>query len=157
MLWYCWAVKQLRTEHHAAISAGHYLTQWPSADPVSLHLAYHPSRKGDLNYWHLKNWHARSFHWVKGSGPRVWMWSCFLFFYYHRIVLRKTKMNIVQESVKSTKKTISLWLARLRVHLSFSYCILGSHFISSSQFGKPFKYVLKLKSGVQASVVFWSA
>lgn len=51
-------------------------------------------------------------------------------------------MNMVHASVKSRKNVISLWLLRLKVSLSFNYYILGSHFISSSQFRKPFKHVL---------------
>lgn len=54
--------QQLRMGHHAAIRAGHYLARWPSAEPASLHLAYHPSGKMDLNYWYLKCLHAGAFH-----------------------------------------------------------------------------------------------
>lgn len=72
--------QQLRTGPHAAISAGHYLARWPSAEPATLHLAYHPSGKSDLNYWYLKCLHTGAFHWEKGSGPRVWVWSCLVFF-----------------------------------------------------------------------------
>lgn len=78
----------------------------------------------------------------KGSNSGVWVWSCFLFFYYNRIIFRKTEMNMVHASVKTRKNVISLWLLRVKVSLSFNYYILGSHFISSSQFRKPFKHVL---------------
>lgn len=144
MLWCCWAVKQLRTGHRAAISAGSYLTWWSLAEPVSLHLAYYPSRKSDMNYWHLKDWHMRAFLWVKGSSPRVCVRSCFLLFYYHKFVPRKTKMNTVQESVKIIKTIISLWLLRLKVSLSFSCYFLGSHFISSSISGSHLSMCLTL-------------
>lgn len=73
-------------------------------------------------------------------GPALY----FLFFYYHRIVLGKTKINMVQESLKSIKNMISLWLPKLKVSLSFSYYILGSHLTSSSQFSKPFNHVLNV-------------
>lgn len=84
-----------------AVRPGHCLTQSPSAEPVSLRLAYHP---------------------------------------YH--VLRKTEMNTVQESLKSIKNMIFPWLSKLKDSLSFSYYILGSHFISSSQFSRQFRQVL---------------
>lgn len=70
------------------------------------------------------------------------VWSCFLFFYYHWIVLQRMKVNMVQECVKSIKNMISIWLLKLNFSLSFGYYNLGCCFISSSQFSKPLKHVL---------------
>lgn len=84
-----------------AVRPGHHLTQCPSAEPLSQHLAFHPQH-----------------------------------------VLRKTEINMVQEFLKSIKNMISPWLPKLKVSLSFSYYILGSHFISSCQFSRQFRQVL---------------